>query len=118
WNDANPVPAKPAPRASDSVTRAGRADRRMTAITREGTAMPTFDTPEPITLTVEISVGDIRIVASERTDTTVEVRPTNSARKGDVTAAQQTQVLYADGRLLIKAPKGWRHFTPFGGRES
>jgi hypothetical protein len=80
--------------------------------------MPTFDTPEPITLTVELGVGDIRIVASERTDTAVDVRPTNSERKGDVTAAQQTQVSYADGRLLIKAPKGWRRYAPFGGRDS
>src|SRR4051794_40672573 len=80
--------------------------------------MPTFDTPEPITVTLDLGVGDVRIVASERTDTAVDVRPTNGERKGDVVAAQQTQVSYADGRLLIKAPKGWRSFTPFGGRDS
>jgi DUF4097 and DUF4098 domain-containing protein YvlB len=57
-------------------------------------------------------------MASDRGDTTVDVRPSNSARKGDVAAAQQTRVEYADGRLLIKAPKGWRHFAPLGGRES
>ena len=44
--------------------------------------MPTFDTPEPITVTVELSVGDLRIVASERTDTTVDVRPSNSREEG------------------------------------
>jgi hypothetical protein len=67
---------------------------------------------------VELSVGDLRIVASERNDTVVEVRPSNSSKRGDVNAAQQTRVEFADGRLLIKAPKGWRHFTLLGGRES
>ena len=39
--------------------------------------MPTFDTPEPISVTVEFGVGDLRIVASDRTDTMVEVRPSD-----------------------------------------
>ena len=80
--------------------------------------MPTFDTPEPISVTVEIGVGDIRIVASDRTDTIVEVRPSNEAKKSDVAAAEQTRVEYADGRLLIKGPKNWRQFSLRGGRES
>lgn len=62
--------------------------------------MPTFDTPEPISVTLELGVGDIRIVAGERTDTVVEVRPSDAARTSDVTAAQQTRVEYAGGRLL------------------
>jgi hypothetical protein len=80
--------------------------------------MPAFDTPEPISVTVELGVGDIRIVATERTDTIVEVRPSDGAKKSDVTGADQTRVQYASGRLLIKAPKGWRRYTPWGGRES
>jgi DUF4097 and DUF4098 domain-containing protein YvlB len=70
--------------------------------------MPTFHTPEPISVTVELVVGDLRIVASDRTDTMVEVRPSDPAKKADVTAAEQTRVEYAGGRLLIKAPKSWR----------
>jgi hypothetical protein len=80
--------------------------------------MPTFDTPEPISVTVELSMGELRIVASERTDTVVEVRPTNSSQKGDVSAAQQTRVEFADGKLLVKGPKGWRPLSFLGGRES
>jgi Putative adhesin len=80
--------------------------------------MPTFDTPEPISVTVELGVGDLRIVAGDRADTTVEVRPSNAAKKADVTAAEQTRVEYAGGRLLIKAPRNWRHYTPRGGGES
>ena len=37
--------------------------------------MPTFDTPESITVTLEIGVADVRITAGERTDTVVDVRP-------------------------------------------
>jgi DUF4097 and DUF4098 domain-containing protein YvlB len=80
--------------------------------------MPTFDTPQPITVTIEIGVGDIRIVASDRADTIVEVRPSDSAKESDVTAAEQTRVEYADGRLLIKASKRWRQYTSWGGGES
>jgi Putative adhesin len=80
--------------------------------------MPTFDTPEPISVTVEFGVGDLRIVAGDRADTTVEVRPSDAAKKADVTAAEQTRVDYAGGRLLIKAPKNWRQYTFRGGGES
>jgi hypothetical protein len=80
--------------------------------------MPTFDTPEPISVTVELGVGDLRIVASDRTDTTVEVRPSDPDKKDDVAAAEQTRVEYAGGSLLIKAPRGWRRYTPRGGGES
>ena len=80
--------------------------------------MPTFDTSEPISVTVEFGVGDLRIVASDRTDTMVEVRPSDPAKKADVTAAEQTRVEYTGGRLLIKAPKNWRQLTWRGDGES
>lgn len=80
--------------------------------------MPAFDTPEPISVTVELGVGDIRIVATDRIDTIVEVRPSDSGKKADVTAAQQSRVEYSSGRLLIKAPKGWRQYSVRGGGES
>lgn len=67
--------------------------------------MPVFDTPEPISLTVEIGVGDVEITAEERTDTVVEVRPTDETDDSDVKAAEQTSVEYADGVLVIKTPK-------------
>ena len=43
--------------------------------------MPTFDTPEPITVTLELGVGDVRITASDRADTVVEVRPSDPAKE-------------------------------------
>ncbi|WP_028063078.1 DUF4097 family beta strand repeat-containing protein [Solirubrobacter soli] len=80
--------------------------------------MPSFDTPGPITLALEIGVGDVRIVASERTDTVVDVRPSDPAKPGDVTAAEQARVELTGGRLLIKSAKTWRRYTPRGGAES
>jgi hypothetical protein len=80
--------------------------------------MPTFDTPGPILVTLEIGVGDVRIAASDRNDTNVVVRPSDPAKKSDVAAAEQTRVEFSAGRLLIKQPKGWRRYTPRGGGES
>ena len=80
--------------------------------------MPTFDTPEPISASVELGVGDIRIDATDRTDTIVEVRPSDPTKKGDVVAAEQTRVEYANGHLTVTGPKGWRQWRPRRGTES
>ena len=80
--------------------------------------MPTFDTPNPISVDVELGVGDVRIEASDRTETVVEVRASNPAKKADVTAAEQTLVEYASDHLLVKAPRGWRQWMPHRGAES
>jgi DUF4097 and DUF4098 domain-containing protein YvlB len=80
--------------------------------------MATFNTPEPIAVTVELGVGDIRIVASDRTDTVVDVGPSDPAKRWDVIAAERSRVEYANGVLLIKAPKGWRQYSFRGGADS
>jgi Putative adhesin len=80
--------------------------------------MPTYETPDPISVTVELGVGEVRIAATNRSDTVVRVTPSNAGKKGDVTAAEQTGVEFDNGRLLVKAPKGWRQWTPWGGGES
>jgi DUF4097 and DUF4098 domain-containing protein YvlB len=67
--------------------------------------MPTFDTPEPIFATIDLAAGNVRINASDRTDTVVAVRPSNESNDADVRTAEQTQVEYANGKLLVKAPK-------------
>jgi DUF4097 and DUF4098 domain-containing protein YvlB len=80
--------------------------------------MPNFETPEPISVSVALVVGDLRIIASDRNDTVVVVSPNDSSSEGDVKAAEQTRIEFSQGRLLIKAPKSWKTFSPFGGRES
>jgi DUF4097 and DUF4098 domain-containing protein YvlB len=67
--------------------------------------MSVFATPEPISVTIELSVGDVRLIASDRTDTVVEVRPSDESDDSDVRAAQQTRVEYANGTLTVRGPK-------------
>ncbi|WIY02371.1 DUF4097 family beta strand repeat-containing protein [Amycolatopsis mongoliensis] len=67
--------------------------------------MPVFPTPEPITATIDVSVADVRIVAGERADTTVEVTPADPGDNEDVKAAARTRVEFAHGELLVKGPK-------------
>jgi DUF4097 and DUF4098 domain-containing protein YvlB len=80
--------------------------------------MPTFDTPKPISVTVELGVGDLEIAASDRADTVVDVEPSDPANPSDVAAAAKTTVEYANGVLRIKTPKGWRRYSFRGGAES
>src|ERR1039457_3132003 len=69
--------------------------------------MPDFRTrtPGPISVTLELGTGDVRIAASDRTDTVVEVRPSNEADESDVKAAKQVRVDYAGGMLRVTGPK-------------
>ncbi|MFC7976858.1 DUF4097 family beta strand repeat-containing protein [Streptomyces cinereoruber] len=67
--------------------------------------MQTFQTPAAITAAVEIPAGHIRLVAADRADTTVEVRPADASKSRDVKAAQGTTVAFADGVLRIEAPE-------------
>ncbi|QUH03252.1 DUF4097 family beta strand repeat protein [Saccharopolyspora erythraea] len=76
--------------------------------------MPVFSTPEPISATVDIVLGTARIVASDRTDTVVEVRPSRAGNSADVKAAEQTRVEFSNGVLLVKAPKQYGFFTRAG----
>ena len=75
--------------------------------------MPTFDTPAPISVSVDIGAGSLEIITSDRADTVVEVRPSDPAKKVDVGAAEQTQVSYSDGTLTLKAPRNWRQYVPW-----
>lgn len=76
--------------------------------------MPAFETPEPISAVIELVVSDVRISAGDRADTVVEVRPSDSAKRADVNAAEQTRVDYSTGRLLVKGTGRWRSWSPFG----
>lgn len=67
--------------------------------------MPKYETPEPISVTLELGTGNVRIAASNRTDTVVEVRPSDEADESDVKAAQQVRVDYANGMLRVTGPK-------------
>ena len=65
--------------------------------------MQKFDTTAPISAVLDIPAGRIRLIAADRTDTTVEVLPANASKGRDVKAAEQTTVEYADGVLRVSA---------------
>jgi DUF4097 and DUF4098 domain-containing protein YvlB len=67
--------------------------------------MPIFDTPEPISATIDVVVGDVRISAEDRAATVVDVRPSDGSNEEDLKAAERTRVECANGQLLVKAPK-------------
>ncbi|GAA0902000.1 MULTISPECIES: DUF4097 family beta strand repeat-containing protein [Streptomyces violaceusniger group] len=67
--------------------------------------MPAFDTPEPLSVTLEFDMGAARITAGKRLDTVVEVRPHDPAEEADIRAAEQTKVSCSGGTLLVKGPK-------------
>ncbi|HEU5473083.1 MAG TPA: DUF4097 family beta strand repeat-containing protein [Actinophytocola sp.] len=67
--------------------------------------MPRYETPEPISVTVELGVGQLRITASDRTDTLVEVRPSDETDESDVQAAAAVRVDYTNGLLRVIGPK-------------
>lgn len=74
--------------------------------------MTTFQTPEAIAVTIDIAAGNVTVVASDRTDTVVEVKPSDAAKKADIRAAEQVRVDFADGALTVQTPKGWRSHSP------
>ncbi|ADD41721.1 DUF4097 family beta strand repeat-containing protein [Stackebrandtia nassauensis] len=67
--------------------------------------MPSFTTPEPISLILDASAGNIDIIASDRADTVVEVAPADPGKRIDVEAAAKTRVEYADGELRVTVPR-------------
>ena len=64
--------------------------------------MPTFATPGPIAATVEVAGAQVRVTASDRTDTVVLVEPVNEASRSDAKVASKTKVEFARGQLSVK----------------
>ena len=67
--------------------------------------MPTYDTPGPIDLAINLPVGAIEVIASDRADTVVIVEPTNPSRAVDRRGADETRVHFDGGRLTVIGPK-------------
>ncbi|MHA6667757.1 DUF4097 family beta strand repeat-containing protein [Homoserinimonas sp. A447] len=67
--------------------------------------MPTYDTPDPIDLAINLQVGAVEVFASDRTDTVVTVSPTNPAKAVDRRGAEETKVDFDGQRLTITGPR-------------
>ncbi|MCX5080941.1 DUF4097 domain-containing protein [Streptomyces sp. NPDC056121] len=76
--------------------------------------MPSFDTPQPISVIANVAAGSIQFSASDRLDTVVEMRPRDPKKDKDVRVAEQTEVTYANGVLTIRTPKGRYLVGPTG----
>jgi hypothetical protein len=63
--------------------------------------MTAFATPGPIVATVEVAGAQVRVTASDRTDTVVLVKPINEASRSDIKVASKTKVGFADGQLSV-----------------
>ncbi|MFF9910483.1 DUF4097 family beta strand repeat-containing protein [Streptomyces sp. NPDC013457] len=66
--------------------------------------MQKFDTTAPIAAVVDIPAGSLRLIAADRADATVEVRPADPSKSRDVKAAARIEVSCGDGVLRIEAP--------------
>lgn len=78
--------------------------------------MPTFETSQPIALSIAVGQGAVHVIAADRTDTVVTVNPGDREQPADVEAAGRTVVDLANGTLAVRAPRprgitghlGWR----------
>ncbi|MEV6248666.1 DUF4097 family beta strand repeat-containing protein [Streptomyces sp. NPDC051742] len=68
--------------------------------------MQKFDTAAAVTAVLDIPAGRIVLIAADRADTTVEIRPADASKGRDVKTAEQTTVEYGDGVLRIEAAAG------------
>jgi hypothetical protein len=67
--------------------------------------MPTYNTPSPIDLSINLQVGGIEVIASDRIDTVVTVSPTNPAKAVDRRGAEETKVDFDGQRLTVVGPR-------------
>jgi DUF4097 and DUF4098 domain-containing protein YvlB len=77
-----------------------------------------FNTPSPIAVALDLYVADVRFAVSDRTDTIVEVRPSDPEQAADVKAAENTRVEYdeATRTLSIVSRKPRSRFVNFSSK--
>jgi DUF4097 and DUF4098 domain-containing protein YvlB len=77
-----------------------------------------FNTPSPIAVTLDLYVADVRFAVSDRTDTIVEVLPSDPDKAADVRAAESTRVEYDDATrtLTIVSRKPRSRFVNFSSK--
>lgn len=76
-----------------------------------------FATPAPVTAILDVPAGRIQLMASDRADTTVEIRPADPSKGRDVRLAELTTAVCRDGVLRIEGPTKHRIFGSSGAVE-
>jgi DUF4097 and DUF4098 domain-containing protein YvlB len=81
-------------------------------------SLSNFNTPSPIAVALDLYVADVRLAVSDRTDTIVEVRPSDPNKAGDIKAAENTRVDYDDATrtLSIVSRKPRSRFVNFSSK--
>ncbi|MFI6920193.1 DUF4097 family beta strand repeat-containing protein [Nonomuraea spiralis] len=79
--------------------------------------MQTFTTPAPIAAVLDIPAGRVQLIAADRADTVVEIRPADASKGRDAQAAEQTKVEYGDGVLRIETTVKNQYLGPSGSVE-
>ncbi|CAL9519708.1 hypothetical protein SUDANB121_03828 [Nocardiopsis dassonvillei] len=64
-----------------------------------------FDTTASVTTILDLAAGHVRLIAADRADTTVEIRPADPAESRDTKAAERIEVTCADNVLRIQDPE-------------
>ena len=67
--------------------------------------MPTYNTPTPIDLAINLQVGAIEVIAGDRADTVTTVSPTNPTKAVDRRGAEETKVDFDGQRLTMTGPR-------------
>jgi len=67
--------------------------------------MPTYNTPTPIDLAINLQVGGIEVFAGDRADTVVTVSATSPAKAVDRRGAEETKVDFDGQRVTITGPR-------------
>ena len=65
--------------------------------------MPTFQTPDPITASVEVVSGSVHVIATDRDDTVVQIIPRDPHRTSDIRVAEAARVDFREGTLTVSA---------------
>lgn len=76
--------------------------------------MPTFPSPTPARVVVDLPVGTLHVVAGERDDVVVTVLPADPAKPRDVRTAEEVQVARHGDAVTVTGVR-WKQYLPFGG---
>jgi len=79
--------------------------------------MQKFDTTTPVSAVLDIPAGVLRVIAADRTDATVDVRPANPSKARDAKAAERVTVAFEDGLLRVELPTEHSLLGPSGSVE-
>ena len=81
-------------------------------------SLSNFNTPSPIAVALDLYVADVRFAVSDRTDTIVEILPSDPHKPADIKAAENTRIEYDDATrtLSIVSRKPRNRFVNFSSK--